>query len=99
MDARLHTELWTSWASLLRSYAAAHGMNSSEHAVVEVGPEEIMVRVGSKWLRFTSTTLDTYTGASQSFALTEAGAVSFFPQEPEEMDFAAERLIRELMNA
>ena len=24
----LHTELWTSWASLLRSYAAAHGLNA-----------------------------------------------------------------------
>jgi hypothetical protein len=26
MTPQLHTELWTSWASMLRSYAAAHGL-------------------------------------------------------------------------
>ena len=48
-----HVELWTSWASLLRCYAAAHGLNSRQHAVVEVGADEITLRVGSRWLRFT----------------------------------------------
>ena len=41
MTSRLHTELWTSWASLLRSYAAAHGLNATQHAVVEVSAEEV----------------------------------------------------------
>jgi len=30
MTEQLHTELWTSWASLLRSYAAAHGLNAPQ---------------------------------------------------------------------
>ena len=50
LDHRLRTELWTSWASLLRSYAAAHGLNSRHHAVVEVGADEITLRVASRWL-------------------------------------------------
>jgi hypothetical protein len=32
MTSQLHTELWTSWASLLRSYAAAHGLNSTHRS-------------------------------------------------------------------
>ena len=38
---RVHVELWTSFASLLRSYAAAHGLNSRHQAVVEVGADQI----------------------------------------------------------
>ena len=97
MNPRLHTELWTSWASLLRSYAAAHGMNSVEHAVVEVGPAEIIVRVGGKSIRFTPTAFEDGNKPAQTFSLTEGGQVSLPPNEPEEMDFAAERLVRELM--
>ena len=99
MDPRLLTELWTSWASLLRSYAAAHGMNSVEHAVVEVGPAEIIVRVGAKWIRFTPSSLEGANGSPQTFSLTESGSVRLADAEPEEMDFAAERIIRELMFA
>ena len=40
----VHRELWISWASLLRSYAAAHGLNSRQFAVIEFGEEEIVVR-------------------------------------------------------
>ncbi len=52
--ARLRIELWTSWASMLRVYAAAHGLTATRHAVVEVGAEEILLRVDHRWLRFTT---------------------------------------------
>jgi hypothetical protein len=32
VEPKLHTELWTSRASLLRSYAAAHGLNTTTTA-------------------------------------------------------------------
>jgi hypothetical protein len=42
-------ELWTSFASLLRSYSAAHGMNSTHQAVVEVSADSILMRVAEHW--------------------------------------------------
>lgn len=102
MTPHLQTELWTSWASLLRAYAAAHGLNATHHAVVEVGPEEITLRVASQWLRFTHRTLQSNTGPQQPFSLTQRGTVltgpASNPQE-EEMDIAAERFARELLFA
>ncbi len=53
----LHAELWTSWASLLRSYTGAHGLNSTHHVVVEIGPTEIILCVDTRSLRFTPTSL------------------------------------------
>ena len=97
MTASLHTELWTSWASLLRSYAAAHGLNAPQHAVIEVSAEEITVRVGSRWLRFTPREMQQSEEAPVSFALNEDGSVTIDGGRPEEMDFAAERLAREMM--
>jgi hypothetical protein len=96
-SAALHTELWTSWASLLRSYAAAHGLNAPQHAVVEVSAEEITLRVGSRWLRFTEKQMQRSDEAPQSFALNENGTVSLNHGPAEEMDLAAERLAREMM--
>jgi hypothetical protein len=96
MDPRLRTELWTSWASLLRSYAAAHGLNSRHHAVVEVGADEITLRVGSRWLRFTHETLDDSEGHRSPFHLQEDGTVKL-NGSAEEMDLAAEKLAREMM--
>ena len=97
MEVSLHTELWTSWASLLRSYAAAHGLSAPQHAVVEVSAEEITLRVGSRWMRFTASELQQSDGAAMSFALNEDGTVTIDGDSPEEMDFAAERLAREMM--
>jgi hypothetical protein len=93
IDQRLHTELWTSWASLLRSYAAAHGLNATQH--------EITLRVGSEWLRFTPAEMqqsDPQPGdqAAQPFALHEDGTVAISGSAAEEMDLAAERLVREM---
>jgi len=98
MDSRLRTELWTSWASLLRSYAAAHGLNSRHHAVVEVGADEITLRVGSRWLRFTHETMEDSEEHCSSFNMQEDGTVKL-NGIAEEMDLAAERLAREMMQS
>jgi hypothetical protein len=100
IETALHTELWTSWASLLRSYAAAHGLNTTHHAVVEVGPEEITLRVNSNWLLFKHRTMQYSDGRKCAFALTERGTVltaAGQDKQEEEMDIAAERLAREMM--
>ena len=98
MNSQLHTELWTSWASLLRSYAAAHGLNSRHHAVVEVGADEITLRVSSRWIRFTHETLQDSEGRHSSFNMQEDGTVEL-NGIAEEMDLAAERLAREMMQS
>ena len=98
LDARLRAELWTSWASLLRSYAAAHGMNSTHHAVVEVGAEEITLRVASRWLRFTHEMMELSDGGRSTFGMQEDGTVKL-NGVAEEMDLAAERLAREMMQS
>ncbi len=95
MDPRLRTELWTSWASVLRSYAAMHGMNSTHHAVVEISAKSILLRVDTRWLQFTDTVMQSSDGLGSSFALNEDGSVTLGP-ERDEMDFAAERLTRSL---
>src|SRR5258705_10794325 len=91
MDHRLRTELWTSWASLLRSYAAAHGLNSRHHAVVEVSADEIVLRVAGRWLRFTHEQIEDSDGNRSTFHFQEDGTVKL-NDIPEEMDLAAERL-------
>jgi hypothetical protein len=96
LQAKLHTELWISWASLLRSYAAAHGLNSNQFAVIEFGEDEIVVRAGSKWVRFTHGEMEKSDGNKIVFALTEDGRVTL-DGKMDEMDFAAERITRELM--
>jgi hypothetical protein len=98
VNDRLHTELWTSWASLLRFYAAAHGLNSKHHAVVEVSADEITLRVTSKWLRFTHETIQDSEGNQTGFSLQEDGTVKL-NSITEEMDLAAERLAREMMQS
>jgi hypothetical protein len=92
----LHRELWISWASLLRSYAAAHGLNSKQFAVIEFGEDEIVVRAGGKWVRFTHGELQSSDGSKTAFALNEDGTV-MLDGKMDEMDFAAERVTRELM--
>lgn len=93
----LHRELWTSWASLLRSYAAAHGLNAPQHAVVEVSADEITLRVGSRWLHFTVAEVSESYGSPHTFRLNENGTVTLDAGAEEEMDIAAERFAREMM--
>jgi len=95
---RLHRELWTSWASLLRSYAAVHGLNSRHHAVVEVGADEITLRVANRWLRFTHDLAEDSEGNRSSFSLLEDGTVKL-DAKTQEMDLAAEELAREMMHS
>jgi len=97
MQANLHTELWTSWASLLRSYAAAHGLNSTHHAVVEVSANEITLRVNDRWLRFTPSDLQHSGQPPQPFTLNENGTVTLNHQPEQEMDVAAEQFAREIL--
>lgn len=95
---RLHRELWTSWASLLRSYSAAHGLNSRHHAVVEVGADEITLRVAGRWLRFTHDLVEDSEGNRSSFSLEEDGTVKL-DGKTQEMDLTAEQLAREMMHS
>jgi head-tail adaptor len=97
IDSQLHTELWTSWASLLRSYAAAHGLNSTQHAVVEVSAEEITLRVGSRWLRFTPNEVTASNHPPVCFRLNEDGTATIGNQPQQEMDIAAEQFAREIL--
>ena len=96
MNQQLRTELWISWASLLRSYAAVHGMHRKHQAVVDVGEVEIVVRYGSKWVRFTHGEMKSSDGSRARFALNEDGTV-MLDGKMDEMDLAAERTMRELM--
>ena len=97
MEPQLHTELWTSWASLLRSYAAAHGLNSTQHAVVEVSASEITLRVGSRWIRFTPNEVTASDHPPLAFHLNEDGTATVGSQPQQEMDIAAEQFARELL--
>jgi hypothetical protein len=96
LDSALHTELWISWASLLRSYAAAHGLNSHQFAVIEFGEQEIVARFRGRWVRITHGELESSEGACVIFALNEDGTVAL-DGKIDEMDMAAEQITRELM--
>ena len=97
MTPAVHTELWTSWASLLRSYAAAHGLNAPQHAVVEVSANEVTLRVGNRSLRFTPESVEEQGKPSRPFHLNENGTITLADNPEEEMDLAAERFAREIM--
>ena len=100
-DEELYIELWVSMASLLRSYTAAHGLNGNRQATVELGEEEILVRHGDDWLSLTRTGAQVnwkrQDGTKGKLEFTEHGRLSEPGAEEEEMDMAAERWARELM--
>src|ERR1700730_5181235 len=96
MDERLHVELWTSFASMIRSYGAAQGLNSRHQAIVEVGSDIILLRVGTRWLRITPSEMTEDNNRSQPFHLNEDGSGTI-GAVTEDMYFTAERLTRELM--
>ncbi len=98
MELNLHTELWTSFASQIRSYAAAHGLNSTHHAVVEVGSDLITLRVNTRWLRFTPSEMTGDNHQTEPFHLNEDGTVTI-GTITEDMDFTAERLTRGLLQS
>jgi len=80
---------------MLRSYAAAHGLNSNQFAVVEFGEEEIVLRVGSRWARFTHGEMTTNDGPAVAFEMDEDGRVRL-GEVWDEMDMAAEGVTREM---
>ena len=96
MTPQLHTELWTSWASLLRAYAGAHGLYATHHAVTEVSTNEILLRVDNRVLRFTPTEATLPNASPIPFSLNEDGTATLNGQT-EEMDLLAERLARAMM--
>jgi hypothetical protein len=71
-------------------------MSRTQQAVVEVGVDEIVVRFGGKWIRFTHEEQEASDGSRGRFALNEDGTVTL-DGKIDEMDFAAERTTRELM--
>ena len=95
MTPALQVELWTSWASMLRVYAAAHGLTCEHHAVVEIGADEIVLRVDTRWVRFTRDEVTTSEGETSEFALEEDGQVRI-GGVMDEMDMAAEAVARRL---
>ncbi len=106
IDPAVARELWTSFISLLRSYTAAHGLNGTRQAVLEVSDDHLLVRAGERLLsiRFDGEhgTVTRETGPATEFTLDEHGRVvqSSGPEGPgnaEEMDMVAERLAREIM--
>ncbi len=96
----VYTELWTSLASLLRSYTSAHGLHTGRQASVEVSAGAILVRVGERSLRLTHEAGEgrwqREQGPATAFILGLDGAV-ISGKATEEMDIVAERLAREIM--
>lgn len=108
---QLYVELWVSLASLLRSYTAVHGLNGKRQATVDQDEHRIVARRGEDWLDLERTGAQVGwkrgNGQMGTLVLTEAGRLRTVdpwsqnrdqghPVE-EEMDMAAERWARELM--
>lgn len=111
-DEKLYVELWVSLASLLRSYTAAHGLNSNRQATVELGEQKIIVRHAEKWLTLerngAQVAWTRENGSRGTLELTEQGRLRTTSREratspqgaasaEEDLDMAAETWARELM--
>jgi hypothetical protein len=100
IDPEVARELWGSFVSLIRSYSAAHGLNGTRQAVLEVSEHSLLVRVGERLLavRFDGEhgSWQRESGPVTEFMLDEHGRVNQ-NSTAEEMDIVAERLAREIM--
>jgi hypothetical protein len=98
---RLYSELWTSFASLLRAYTAAHGLSKQSVAQVDVSEDAILVRFESRWLRIrhedANGSWEREDGRPGALQMNESGRIRLNDAEFEEMDLVAEELARELM--
>ena len=96
----LHRELWTSLASLLRSYTAVHGLHAKREATVEQTEDKITVIHNEKWLRLTRNhailTWMRENGTMGTLELTKSGTLRG-DNGDEAMDLAAEQWARDLM--
>jgi hypothetical protein len=103
IDSRLWPELWISFASLLRVYTAAHGLNSGAEAEVTSSTESIEVRVPSRnrWLQMelcgAKGSWKREDGSEARFSLLVNGNMVVNAGTEEEMDTIAEQLAREIM--
>jgi len=109
-DERLYVELWTSLASLLRSYTALHGLIGKKQATVEQDAQRILVSCESNWLELKRNrsviAWQRADGRSGTMEFTEAGKLRFGlgvelqqgeeQQDEEEMDMTAESWARDL---
>ena len=100
IDPAVARELWASFVSLVRSYTAAHGLNGTRQAVLEVSDDHLLVRAGERLLtvRFDGQhgSLVRETGPTTEFTIDDHGRV-IMDSNAEEMDMVAERLAREIM--
>jgi hypothetical protein len=100
VDPRVSRELWSSFVSLLRSYTAAHGLNGTRQAVLEVSEDSLLVRAGERLLavRFDGErgSFRREAGPETEFIIDEHGRLRI-AGDAEEMDMVAERLAREIM--
>ena len=80
MDARVARELWNSFVSLIRSYTAAHGLNGTRQAVLEVSVDSLLIRAGERLLtiRFDGErgSFTRETGPATEFTLDEHGRLA-----------------------
>jgi hypothetical protein len=105
IDPRVSRELWSSFVSLIRSYTAAHGLNGTRQAVLEVSEDHLLVRAGERLLAVSFDgergSFARESGPATEFTLDEHGRLTLSgsdgPGNPEEMDMVAERLAREIM--
>ncbi len=100
LDSAVSRELWSSFVSLLRSYTAAHSLNGTRQAVLEVSTDRLLVRAGERLLTIS------FDGDHGSFTREDGTSVPFTLDEhgriasngvTEEMDMVAERLAREIL--
>ncbi len=100
IDPQIARELWISFVSLIRSYTAAHGLNGTRQAVLEVSEHSLLVRAGDRLLAIQFDgergSFVRETGSSTEFTLDEHGRI-VIGNTSEEMDIVAERLAREIM--
>jgi hypothetical protein len=98
--ASVYAELWTSFASMVRSYTAAHGMHREQAAELEWDAVHILARYQDKWLDVrregARVAWMRENGNSGVLELTEAGRLRGEDGEAD-LDMAAEAWARELM--
>jgi hypothetical protein len=100
LQKQLFVELFTSLASLLRSYTAVHGLHAKREAVIEQSEDKITVIHNEKWLRLTRNhailTWMRENGTMGTLELTKSGTLRGDNSE-EALDLAAEQWARDLM--
>ncbi|HZD76604.1 MAG TPA: transcriptional regulator [Acidobacteriaceae bacterium] len=100
VDPRVSRELWSSFVSLIRSYTAAHGLNGTRQAVLEVSDNCLLVRAAERLLTIrcdgSHGDWQRESGPATEFTLDEHGRL-VIDDRAEEMDMVAERLAREIM--